>query len=270
MGQNHEQIYQRAQDWVREAGAMVKNFLENNEILHETKSHQADLVTVADRSVEKFLVELIQKHYPDHKLLGEEGMGENTKEFSGYVWLIDPIDGTANFVSQQADFVISVGLYLDQQGVFGIVYDVMRDEMIHALKGKGVFFNDKRIEKMDEQLALIDSMLSYEHSLRTEAQVKAGQKLLELYPRVRGIRSYGVTALSLARVAIGRVNGFITMGTNPWDHAAGAFLVQEAGGKVTDFDGNDLPLDRRSSVIACNPGIYDEILQFIRERKIHV
>lgn len=259
----NDHAYQQAKEWVRQAGSLIRDFLQNEEIKVETKKHEADLVTVVDRAVEEFFVGQIGQHFPDHKILGEEGIGEKPRDFNDFVWLIDPIDGTSNFVSQQADFVISVALYRDRQGIFGVVYDVMRDEMYHAVKGKGMYVNEQKVTKMSGNLSLIDSLISFEYTFRTEEQLEKGRKLLTLSSKIRGMRSYGATALAMAKVAAGKNNGFITMGTNPWDHGAGRVLVEEAGGIVSDFKGNQLPLDRRSSVIACHPGIYEELLKFV-------
>ncbi|SEN38394.1 inositol monophosphatase family protein [Lihuaxuella thermophila] len=261
----HDHAYRQTKEWARQAGSLIRGFLQSGEIKVETKKHEADLVTVVDRAVENFFVERIGQHFPDHKILGEEGIGEKPADFSGYVWLIDPIDGTSNFVTQQADFVVSVALYHDGQGIFGVVYDVMRDEMYHAIKGQGMYVNGIEQTVMRGNLALIDSLISFEYNFPTEAELEKGRKLLGLCSKIRGMRSYGATALAMAKVAAGKNNGFVTMGTNPWDYGAGKVLVEEAGGIVTDFKGNPLSLERRSSVIACHPAIYQELLQFVSD-----
>lgn len=268
MSMNRQQIYQTARNWAIQAGVMIKEYLNTNMIQHETKSHPSDLVTVMDRAVEEYLVKHIQCHFPEHYILGEEGISKKVTDYNDYVWIIDPIDGTNNFVSQQCDFVISLALYHEQQGVFGIIYDVIRDEMVHALTGNGVYINDQPVGQMNSNLLLMDSIISTEYVCRTEEQVREGQKLVELCPKIRGMRVYGATALSMAKVAAGKNNGFITLGTNPWDHAAGTVLVKEAGGIVTDFNGNPLPLDRRTSVIACNPAIFEDLMRFVQEMNL--
>jgi myo-inositol-1(or 4)-monophosphatase len=264
MREKHRELYQQTMEWTRAAGNMIKEYIRSGEIQFESKSHATDLVTMMDRAVEEVMVEKIKQYAPDHQILGEEGIAGEANDFSGYIWLIDPIDGTSNFVTQKSDFVISVALYHQQQGVFGIVYDVMKDEMIHAMKGEGLFLNQRRIKPMNSNMPLIDALLSLEFIMRTEEQIEAHQKLLTIGSKVRGIRSYGATALSLAKIALGKNNGYLTWGTNPWDFAAGRILVEEAGGIVTDFEGNPLQLDRRNSVIACHPDIYQDLLQFVR------
>jgi myo-inositol-1(or 4)-monophosphatase len=257
-------LYRQAMEWVRLAGERIKEYIHIEEIPFTAKSHASDLVTKMDLAVEEMLVEKIKQFAPGHQIVGEEGVVEKAEDFSGHIWLIDPIDGTANFVTQKSDFVISVALYHEQQGVFGIVYDVMRDEMMHALKGEGLFLNRYRIHSMASTLHLIDALCTLEFSICTEEQVKEHQKLLALAAKVRGIRCYGTTALSLAKVALGKSGGYLTLGTYPWDFAAGRVLVEEVGGIVTDFQGNPLRLEQRSSVIACHPDIYQDIFQLIR------
>jgi myo-inositol-1(or 4)-monophosphatase len=256
--------YRQAIEWVRSAGDRIKEYIHSGEISFSSKSHAADLVTKMDFAVEEMLVEKITQAAPDHQIVGEEGIVKRAEDFSGHIWLIDPIDGTANFVTQKSDFVISVALYHRQQGVFGIIYDVMKDEMIHALKGEGLFLNQHKINPMPPTLNLMDALLTLEFAICTEEQVKEHQKLLALAAKVRGIRCYGATALSLAKVALGKSSGYLTLGTHPWDFAAGRILVEEAGGMVTDFQGNRLRLEQRSSVIACHPEIYQEVFRFIR------
>jgi myo-inositol-1(or 4)-monophosphatase len=262
--EGYQALYRQAIEWVRLAGERIKEYIHIDEIPFTSKSHAADLVTKMDLAVEEMLVEKITQAVPDHQIVGEEGVVKKAEDFSGHIWLIDPIDGTANFVTQKNDFVISVALYHRQEGVFGIVYDVMKDEMIHARKGEGLFLNQHKISPMKSTLNLTDALLTLEFAIGTEEQVKEYQKLLAFASKVRGIRCYGATALSLAKVALGRSSGYLTLGTHPWDFAAGRVLVEEVGGVVTDFRGNPLRLERRSSVIACHPGIYQDVFQFIR------
>jgi myo-inositol-1(or 4)-monophosphatase len=262
---SHELLYNQAKQWVKEAGEKIRNYLREGDIRFEAKSRLNDLVTDMDRGVERFLVEKIKAYDPDHLVYGEEGIVQKPDHFNGYVWLIDPIDGTSNFVSQQCDFVISVGLYLDGQGVLAIIYDVTRGEMIHALRGKGVYCNEQKCKPLSGDLALIDSLVSLECIFHDPSWEENGWHLMELGRQARGIRIYGASALALAKVATGKHGAFLTTGTNAWDYGAGKILVEEAGGIVTDFHGMELPLGKRSSVIASHPALHNELLNWVNK-----
>lgn len=252
-------------DWaigrVREAGERVREFLLREEMRFETKSGDADLVTEMDREVERMLAESIRSRFPGHRILGEEGTAGRPDRLDGWLWLIDPLDGTANFVSQRRDFVISVALYRDGEGLFGIIYDVAADELVHAVKGGGVHLNGRRMKPAGSGLRLADALVGLEFYMPTPELVRIGQRLLELGPRVRGIRSYGATALGLAKVACGLLDAYLTPWTHPWDHAAGRILAEEAGAVVTDFAGHPLRL-KKTGVLACRPELHEELLAF--------
>jgi myo-inositol-1(or 4)-monophosphatase len=258
-----DQACQWAMGWIQEAGETVREFLRRGEMRFETKARATDLVTVMDWEVERLLSENILDRFPGHRILGEEGIAGRPDHLDGWVWVIDPLDGTSNFVSQQRDFVISLALYHEGEGMFGIIYDVMADELVHAVRGGGAFLNGRRLETSSPGITLTDALVGLEFYIPTTELLRTGQRLLELGPRVRGIRCYGATALALAKVACGQLDAYLTPLTNPWDHAAGRILVEEAGGMVSDFAGRPLPLDRRTSVLACRPEIYGELLAFV-------
>lgn len=252
-------IYCLAQEWIREAGKRLREDLGENRLQVKVKSRFNDLVTHMDQETERFLTRKIRKFFPDHSIVGEEGMDERPANLEGNVWLIDPIDGTSNFVNQRGDFVISIGFYQEKKGIFGLIYDVMRDELYHGFRGQGVGVNNRKVSPFQESLTLQEALVAVEWALHRENGLLFAKNLLELGLSVRGLRAYGATALALAKVAVGKMNAFITLGTHPWDYGAGRILVEEAGGVVTDFKGHPLPLEGVSSVIASHPNIHEEL-----------
>ncbi|MFC7441646.1 inositol monophosphatase family protein [Laceyella putida] len=263
MGEAREML-SLTQEWVREAGTKIRAFLAVGTVRFETKSRKNDLVTEMDRETERFLVEKIMTHFPEHRIMGEEGITERPERFDGYVWFIDPIDGTSNFVTQGCDFVISIALYHGREGILAIVYDVMRDEMIYTVRGEGVYLNGHQCPSLAaDDRALIDSLVAVEFIFRSETSDEYMSKIMELGPHIRGFRVFGATALAMAKVAVGRVQAFVTAGTNPWDFAAGKMLIEAAGGRVSDLRGECLVLEERCPVLASVPSIYGELRDWI-------
>ena len=145
---NWELIDTYAKEWVREAGNRIKASFTKTLTVH-TKSNPNDLVTDIDRETEKFLIKKIKTVFPEHSILGEEGYGNKPENLSGVVWMIDPIDGTINFVHQQRNFAISIGIYENGKGKIGLIYDVVHDELYHAVSGNGAYMNETKLEKLD-------------------------------------------------------------------------------------------------------------------------
>jgi myo-inositol-1(or 4)-monophosphatase len=252
-----------AKNCARSAGKLIEEMLSHPlEVMYKTSS--SDLVTSVDRAVERFVIDEITKAYPDHGVLGEEGIVAHKPDEFDTVWMVDPIDGTTNFVHQQQNYCVSIAVYHKTECVVGVVYDPTRREMFYAEKGGGVFLNDvplqvQRSKEMKE--ALLSTSLFW-----NKRAIKSGlsEKVQRLAHRSRGIRVYGVAALELAYVAAGRLDAYINGGLNPWDYGAGRLLVEEAGCKITAMDGTPLPFAQRSSILAANPNIYDFLLEFLQ------
>lgn len=216
----------------------------------------ADLVTEVDLEAEKEIIAILSEAFPDHCIVGEESGSDNSR--SDYIWWIDPIDGTTNFVHSYPFYSISVGL--EYRGVIniGIVYDPIRDELFQAVRGKGSFMNGcpitvSNVESLNN--SLLATGFPYERSQREKA-LNTITGLLEL---VQGIRRDGSAALDLAYVAAGRLDGFWEFGLKPWDTAAGRLLVEEAGGKTSDFLGNEFNI-LKGEVVAANSHIHAELV----------
>ena len=239
----------------REAGALVMSFFARH-ITIEYKG-DVDLVTEADRASEKLIVERLRARWPEHGIVAEEGT--RTDAGADYRWYVDPLDGTTNFAHGYPVFCISIALARkDERLEAGVLYDPTRDEMFAAERGQGATLNGKPIH-VSRTKTLAESLLGTgfpSHKRHKNPNVHFYQQITL---RSHGVRRAGSAALDLANVACGRYDGFWEFNLNPWDTAAGALLVQEAGGRVTRFDGSPFRLDSRE-VLASDGLIHDELI----------
>ncbi|WP_243385219.1 inositol monophosphatase family protein [Bacillus kexueae] len=257
---NWKEIDQHAKEWVYEAGKMIRSSFEKTLSIH-TKSNPNDLVTDIDQAVEAYLCEKIRTHFPDHKILGEEGAGHELTTLDGIVWIIDPIDGTMNFVHQQRNFCISVGIYEDGKGIIGLIYDVVHDELYHAVKGQGAYMNETPLPKLSRDTILEESILAINATWVIENKRIDPTILAPVVKKARGTRSFGSAALEFAYVATGRLDGYITMRLSPWDIAAGVVIVEEVGGIATTLEGNEIDFLKKSSIFVANPNVHQQVME---------
>jgi myo-inositol-1(or 4)-monophosphatase len=254
-----EKINTYAKQWTNEAGEKIRSsFTSTLDI--SSKSNANDLVTNMDRDIEKFFIEKIRKTYPQHRVLGEEGFGDELDHSEGVVWLIDPIDGTLNFIHQQRNFAISVGIYENGIGMIGIIYDVVHDEIYCAMKGKGAFINEQPIPALKET-TVKKAIIGINASWAIENKRIDFHKIVPLVQDARGTRSYGSAALELVYVATGRIDAYISMRLAPWDFAAGVIILEELGGVSSNIRGEKLNLLEKSSVFVAKPSLHQEILE---------
>ncbi len=253
-----EKIETYAKQWTKEAGGKIRSSFSTT-LNITSKSSPNDLVTNMDREIEKFFIEKIRSIYPDHKILGEEGFGDELHTLEGIIWMIDPIDGTMNFIHQQRNFAISVGIYENGEGKIGIIYDVVHDELYYAIKGKGAFINDKPIPNLKET-SVNEAIIGLNAIWVTENSKIDYRKVVPLVRDLRGTRSYGSAALELVYVATGRIDAYISMRLAPWDFAAGIIIVEELGGISSNMSGEKLNLIEKSSVFVAKPGLHQEVL----------
>jgi myo-inositol-1(or 4)-monophosphatase len=259
MQEKWKEIDECIRQWIKEAGTRILATFEKK-LTIETKSHRNDLVTNVDREIEQFFIEKIRKTFPGHHVLGEEGFGDEIATLQGIVWIIDPIDGTMNFIHQKRNFAISIGVFENGVGVLGYVYDVVHDELYAARKGEGAFLNDQPLARL-EPVSVPEAIISLNATWITENKRIDPNVLAPLVKDARGTRSYGSAALEMAYVAAGRLDAYITMRLSPWDFAGGLVLVQEVGGIVTNLYGEPLNLLTKNSVFVSKPGLHEEILQ---------
>ncbi|KEK25887.1 inositol monophosphatase family protein [Bacillus gaemokensis] len=258
-----QKIDTHAKQWIRDAGERLMASLENALII-ETKSNAADLVTNMDRETEQFLIGKIKETFPDHYILGEEGYGDDITSSNGVVWLIDPIDGTMNFVHQKRNFAISIGVYENGIGKVGLIYDPVHDELYHAVKGEGAFCNEVSIPVL-EKGTVKQGVIALNATWLTDNPLLNMEKMMQLVKTARGTRSYGCAALEMVYVATGRLDAYVTPRLSPWDFGGGLIIVEEVGGKVTTFAGTALSIVEKSSVLVAKPGVYEEVLQFVSQ-----
>ena len=242
-------------DIAREAGALLAQlFRRPQEISYKRRS---DLVTAADRRSEALIIERLRNCFPRHTVVGEEGGGQKTD--SDYCWYVDPLDGTTNFAHGFPVFCVTLGLAYRGETIVGVVYDPTREELFTAERGEGAYLNNKRIH-VSETRNLSESLLATgfppfatNHNLNIEFYFRFTQLS-------HGVRRAGSAALDLCSVAAGRFEGFWELKLNPWDKAAGALMVTEAGGRVTDLAGTPFAL-LGDEVFASNGLIHDSMCQ---------
>ena len=251
----------------REAGARLREFFSEG-VATEYKG-DVDLVTVADRTVEKLIRTRLSEVFPDHGMYGEEGTREKLeREFR---WYVDPLDGTTNFAHGFPQFCVSMGLEQrpaglgpQQDGVLvaAVIYDPMRDELFSAERGRGAKLNGRpaQVSRIPD---LAEALVSTGFPSRKRHENPNIHFYHEFTLRSHGVRRAGSAALDLAYVAAGRLEAFWEFNLNPWDTAAGILLVEEAGGRVSDFSGNRVQLESRE-VLASNGLIHDEMVSFFQ------
>ncbi|KAL1131104.1 hypothetical protein AAG570_012341, partial [Ranatra chinensis] len=218
----------------------------------QTKACAIDLVTETDRQVEQLLISGLQSHFPDHMFIGEESTDSGVKAVltDAPTWIIDPVDGTMNFVHGNPNVCVSVGLYVNKQAEVGIIYCPVYELMYTAMKGKGAQLNGKSIH-VSEEKELAKALVCIEGGTsRDPEKIKTVIENFEiLIPQMHGYRASGSAAFNLASVAQGCTDAFIEFGCHAWDMAAGELIVREAGGAVIDPSGG--PFDVMSCRIIC-------------------
>lgn len=255
-----ESLFNQVRAWMLEAGAIIRYKINEPRTVN-MKSSPKDLVTEMDKEIEKFFSERIKRHYPGHLLLSEEGFGDQLTSLEGTVWIIDPIDGTMNFVHQKRNFAISIGIYYQGIGEIGFIFDVMANNLYSAMRGNGAFKNDVKLPSLNNKLKLSESILCLNHRWLCENNTTDEKVMQELVNEIRGSRTYGSAALEFAFVAEGVIDGYVTMRLEPWDIAAGKIIVNEVDGITTNIDGENVDPLQRTSIITCHPGIHEELVE---------
>jgi len=228
----------------------------------EQKGSFSNLVSYVDKEAELRLVKRLSEIIPGAGFIGEEGTdSEGTNE---YKWIIDPLDGTTNFLHGLPIFAISIGLTRKEQTILGVVYEVSHKECFHAIEGGKAYCNEKeihvsRIQSLNE--SLLATGFPYYHTEKKENYLEIIRIFLE---QTHGIRRLGSAAIDLAYVACGRMEGFFEYNLKPWDVAGGAFILQQAGGKVTDFSGGNNFLF--GGELCAAGGVHEEMLKVIQEK----
>jgi myo-inositol-1(or 4)-monophosphatase len=246
-------------DIAREAGAFLMPYFRRR-VAIEYKG-EADLVTEADRGSEALIRKRIKSLWPDHDILGEEeGLVDTGSE---YRWYVDPLDGTTNFAHSFPMFCVSLGLEYKGQRVAGVVYDPNRDEIFTAEKGSGAFLNGEPIH-VSKIAKLKESLVATGFPSHKRHKNPNIYFYHQITLRTHGIRRAGSAALDLCYVAAGRLEGFWEFNLNPWDTAAGVLIVEEAGGKVTGFDGRPFQINS-DETLASNELLHEQLVHEFQE-----
>lgn len=246
----------------RNASKIIVRATDRLDTIYVAEKNHNDFVTEIDEQAEAEIIRTIQESYPDHAILGEES-GASGK--SDYTWIIDPIDGTTNFLHGHPHFCISIGIKYKDRMEHGLIYDPWREELFTATFGAGAFLNEHRI-RVAERKQLAGSLIATGFGHKSIKDIELYLKILaSILPKAAGTRRSGSAALDCAYVACGRTDGFWEMNLAPWDIAAGTLIIQEAGGIVTDFNGGNNYLTT-GNIIAGNQNISKIILEIVREK----
>lgn len=244
----------------RSAGNIITRHVDRLDSLTVQIKDRNDFVTEVDHQAEQEIISILRKAYPDHGILAEESGSTSGND---YEWIIDPLDGTTNFLHGFPQFAVSIALRHKGRLEQGVVYDPMRQELFTATRGAGAMLNDRRI-RVSKQKELEGALLGTGFPFKAQQHLDAYLNMFRaLFPQTAGIRRPGSAALDLAYIASGRLDGFWEIGLNTWDMAAGILLIQEAGGISSDFMGGHDYLEN-GNLVSGNPKVFAEILKAIR------
>lgn len=245
----------------RKAGTVIMRHADHVDRLSIETKGRNDFVSEVDRLAEAEIIQTIRNAYPDHAILAEES-GEQAG--SQYKWIIDPLDGTTNFLHGYPQYAVSIAVSNEGKLDQAVVFDPLRNEMFIASRGKGAQLNDRKIrvsKTVNMEAALLGTGFPFKEFDRLDDWIETFRELL---PMTSGVRRAGSAALDLAHLASGRLDGFWEFGLKPWDMAAGCLLIQEAGGIVTDIDGADSYLET-GNIVAGTVKIYEAMLKILNK-----
>lgn len=245
----------------REAGALQRERYATA-LAIETKSAAVDLVTEVDRACERLVVEGVEAERPEDAILAEEGGGSD-RQGAPFRWVIDPLDGTTNYAHGYPRFCVSIGVEAEGERALAVVYDPLLDELYEAVRGEGAFLNGRRLRVSQEpslDRSLLATGFAYDRRRSPRDNLEPFAAFLKA---ARALRRDGSAALDLAYVAAGRLDGYWELKLHAWDVAAGALLVEEAGGRVSDYAGGPMPRSGEE-VVASNGRIHDAMLAVLR------
>lgn len=243
----------------RAAGSVIVRQMDRIDALHIVEKSRNDFVSEIDKRAEEIIIDTIHKAYPEHGILAEESGEKAGNEF---VWIIDPLDGTTNYLHGFPQFAVSIAVRQKNRIEHGVVFDPLRQELFTATRGEGAQLDNRKI-RVSRRPELDGALLGTGFPFRNLATLDEFLETLRTFiPRCAGVRRAGSAALDLAYVAAGRLDGFWEFGLSPWDMAAGALIIREAGGLVSDPLGGDAYL-KTGNIVAGNPRIAKRMLQVL-------
>ncbi|QWA09741.1 inositol-1-monophosphatase [Sodalis ligni] len=247
----------------RKAGNLIAKHYETPDAVEASQKGDNDFVTNVDREAERLIIEVIRKSYPQHTVISEE-CGELTGEDQDVQWIIDPLDGTTNFIKHLPHFAVSIAVRIKGRTEVAVVYDPMRNELFTSSRGQGTQLNGYRLRGSTAR-ELDGTILATGFPFKAKQHAATYINLLgKLFTQCADFRRSGSAALDLAYVAAGRVDGFFEIGLKPWDYAGGDLLVREAGGLVTDFAGGH-EYWQSGNLVAGNPRVVKAMLSAMRD-----
>ncbi len=243
----------------RAAGAIINRAALDVEAVRISQKQVNDFVTEVDQNSERVIIETLLTAYPDHGILAEESGSVHGNPNADHIWIIDPLDGTTNFIHGFPYYCVSIALQVQGRLEQAVIYDPTRNDLFTATKGRGAFMNDRRI-RVSKRTRLEECLLSTGFPFRPEDDFNKYLSLMgDVMQRTAGLRRPGAAALDLAYVAAGFSDGFFELGLKPWDMAAGALLITEAGGLVSNFTGEG-PYLEHQECLAAAPRIYAQLV----------
>jgi myo-inositol-1(or 4)-monophosphatase len=246
----------------RAAGSIINRAAMDVEVLKVGSKGTNDFVTEVDQAAEQMIIDILLEAYPGHGILAEESGRERGARHSDYVWIIDPLDGTTNFIHGFPVYAVSIALAFRGRIEQAVVYDPTRNDLFYASKGRGAFLNDRRL-RVSKRTRLSDSLVGTGFPFRKGDNFKRYLKMFEeVMQSCAGLRRPGAAALDLCYVAAGWTDGFFETGLSPWDAAAGSLMITEAGGLVGNFTGESDFLYQRE-VVAGNPKVFAQLVKML-------
>lgn len=248
-------------EWLEAAAKEIKAAIENGFDV-ETKTSRTDLVTNMDRQIEEQFVQRIRKHFPEDKIISEEGFGDDLDSINmetDTVWFLDPIDGTMNFVLQKENFATMLAVYDKGIGQQAYIYDVEAGKLYWAIKGQGVYCNDQLLPKMQD-IPLEDGLFASNSMYLSDKQVALNA---EFTKRSMGVRTIGSAGIEASEIAKGSTVVYVSYNLKPWDIAPGLMMIQENGGVVTNFEGETVNLLESNRTIMGTPNATKEVLKIL-------
>lgn len=245
----------------REAGKIILNYYETNMEVGTKKGNPRNLVTEADKEADALIRKVILEAFPDHSIVSEENEPKKGNEF---FWYIDPLDGTTNYTRHISYFCVSIALAKGNELLVGVIYNPVTSELYMAKAGEGAFLNGKAL-KTSNARELAQSFVCMDFAYDNAERQKAAAALKRLVMSVKSIRVKGSGALASCEVASGKAEGYVRMGSTPWDYAAGALIIREAGGAVTDLDGKEWEPESKGVIAASSGKIAEQLLAEVRD-----
>ena len=264
MSSNQHPMLNVAVKAARAAGAIINRASLDVETVRVSQKQVNDFVTEVDHAAEGAIIETLLGAYPGHGIWAEESGREHGNASSDHVWLIDPLDGTTNFIHGFPVYCVSIALLVKGRVEQAVIYDPTRNDLFTATRGRGAFLNERRI-RVSKRSQMKESLVSTGFPFRPGDNFNVYLRMMsEVMQRTAGLRRPGAAALDLAYVAAGYTEGFFETGLSPWDVAAGSLLVTEAGGLIGNFTGESDFLEQRECV-AGNPRIYGQLVNILRK-----